>query len=368
MASLLTQVVTLLFLAVFASSAIAATDRPIRLVVPFSPGGATDVVARVVGQALSKKLGQPVVVDNRPGAAGSIGVQAVTNAAPDGLTLLLGSNGPIAINPSLYRSLPYSPSRDLVPVAGIASIPFLVVVNSQVPASNLKELVALAKKQPGTLHFASPGVGTTNHLVGEMLKSSTQADMTHVPYKGASPAMNAVASGEVQLMSGDVSTLMPMVESKKLKAVAVTSGQRSALAPSIPTVAESGFPGFDVYGWFGIFAPAKTPETLSIDSHRRFKRRSRSRKWCSGSTRWAGRRFRFSRRLRKDDKGRVRQMGQAAFGQQDQPGNRAIVPLARPRHLLHHPGRAQEIEIDTAISLRHRLQEELAIAARGCRR
>ncbi len=240
-------------------SAQAYPSAPITLVAPFPAGGGTDGIARAVAQALSNALGKPVVVENRPGAAGSIGSVHVVRSKPDGYTLLLGSNGPIAINPGLDPSLPYDPSRDLKGVGAIASVPFLLGANAKFEANNIGELVKMAKAEPGKINFASAGTGTTNHLVGELLKTMTGIDMVHIPYKGVSAAMNDVAGGVVQLMSGDISTMLPLIQQGKIKPLAVTGIKRSALIPEVPTIAESGVTGFEANGWFGLYAPAKTP-------------------------------------------------------------------------------------------------------------
>ncbi|HYD59950.1 MAG TPA: tripartite tricarboxylate transporter substrate binding protein [Noviherbaspirillum sp.] len=245
-----------------AESAANYPNTTVKIVVPFGPGGGTDVVARVVAQSLSKRLGQSVIVENRPGAGGVLGVTAVTKSTPDGYTLLLGSNGPISINPSVYRNLSYSPSRDLVPVASIAAVPFLLVANPQFPANNVKELIEIARKKPGTVTYASPGNGTTNHLVGALIESMAGVDMLHVPYKGAAAAANDVIGGQVQIMSGDANTLLPMVQNGKLKSLAVTGATRSVLLPNVPTVAESGLPDFQATGWFGLFAPKGVPAAV----------------------------------------------------------------------------------------------------------
>lgn len=235
---------------------------PIKLVVPFAPAGGTDAVARAVAQSLSKQLGQTVVVENRPGAAGALGTMNVVRAKPDGYTLLLGSNGPIAVSPGLDPKVQYDPARDLVAVAGIAAVPFLLAANKELPANTVSELLALARSKPGTINFASPGTGTTNHLVGELLNTMAKVNMVHIPYKGAAPAMNDVAGGTVQFMSGDISTLLPMIQGGRLKALAVTGAARSPLLASVPTVAESGVPGFEANGWFGLFAPKDTPQDV----------------------------------------------------------------------------------------------------------
>lgn len=253
----------LMALALPAGAAMAAyPDAPIKLVVPFSPGGGTDTVARAAAQSLSKHLKQTVIVENRPGAAGAVGTMAVVRAQPDGYTLLLGSNGPIAISPSLDPKLPYDPARDLTAVAALAAMPFLLASNQQFEANDVKGLLDIARAKPGVLNFASPGTGTTNHLVGELLKTMGQVNMVHIPYKGASLAMNDVAGGSVHFMSGDINTLLPAIQNERLKPLAVTGAQRSPLLPHVPTVAESGLPGFEASGWFGLFAPAGTPEAI----------------------------------------------------------------------------------------------------------
>ena len=244
---------------------IVATAQPtypttaVRLVVPFAAAGGTDSVARVVVQVMGMRLGQPVVVDNRPGAGGSIGTLAVTQAKPDGYTLLLGSNGTMVLNPLLYPQLKYQVDRDLVPVAGIATVPFLVAANPQFGATDIKGLLATAKQKDVT--FASPGNGTTNHLAGVLLGSMADVNMTHVPYRGTSPATNDVVAGVVNFLSGDFGTLLPMVNAGKLRALAVTGSQRVAILPNVPTVAET-LPGFDATGWFGVFAPKGTPQAV----------------------------------------------------------------------------------------------------------
>jgi tripartite-type tricarboxylate transporter receptor subunit TctC len=235
-------------------------NAPVKIIVAYAAGGGTDVVARVVAQTLSARLGQPVIVENKPGAGGSLGTTAAAGAAPDGYTLVLGSNGNMILNPLLYPNIKYQVDRDFVPVAGIASIPYLIAANSQLNVSDVKGLVQLGKKQK--LTFASPGNGTTNHLVGVLLESMTKVDMLHVPYRGAAPAMNDVVSGQVNFLSGDLATLMPMVNAGKLQPLAVTGQQRVANLPNVPTVAESGFPGFDATGWFGLFAPRGTPSQI----------------------------------------------------------------------------------------------------------
>lgn len=233
---------------------------PIRLIVAFAAGGGTDSVARPLALALSARLGQPVVVDNKPGAGGSIGTAAAANAASDGYTFVLGSNGTMVLNPLLYPNIKYQVERDFQPVAGIASIPYLIAANANLKATDIRTLITLGKSQK--LTFASPGNGTTNHLVGVLLESMSKVDMTHVPYRGASLAMNDVVSGQVDFLSGDLATLMPMVNAGKLRPLAVTSAQRTSALPNVPTVAESGFTGFEASGWFALFAPKGTPQVI----------------------------------------------------------------------------------------------------------
>lgn len=235
-------------------------SSPIKLVVPFAASGGTDAVARVVAQVLASHVPQPVIVDNKPGAGGSIGTMAVVQASADGYTLLLGSNGTMVLNPALNPALKYQVEKDLVPVAGIASIPFLIAANPQFKASDIKSLIAAAKTERVT--FASSGNGTTAHLVGVLMESMAKVEMTHVPYRGAAPAMNDVVGGQVHFMPGDLNTLLPMVNSGKLRAIAVTGSQRAAILPNVPTVAESGLPGFEATGWFGVFAPKGTPQAI----------------------------------------------------------------------------------------------------------
>jgi len=230
---------------------------PIRIIVAYAAGGGTDAVARVVAQALSSRLGQPVTVENKPGGGGSIGTAAGATASADGYTFVLGSNGTMVLNPLLYPHIKYQVERDFVAVAGITSIPYLIAANPKLEASDLQSLAALGKTRK--LTFASPGNGTTNHLVGVLLESMAKIDMIHVPYRGASLAMNDVISGQVDFLSGDFSTLMPMVNAGKLKPIAVTGPRRVSILPNLPTVAES---GFDATGWFALFAPKNTPAPI----------------------------------------------------------------------------------------------------------
>jgi tripartite-type tricarboxylate transporter receptor subunit TctC len=235
--------------------------RPIRVVVPFTPGGSNDLIGRIIGQKLSESLGQPVIIDNRPGGGSTIGVQLVVNAPPDGHTLLTTSGG-IATNVSLYK-LSYDPRKDLAPVALLAQMPYLIAANPALPAKTVQEVIALARSQPGKLAFSSSGAGTSSHLAGEMFKSAARINMLHVPYKGGGPAVAAAAGGEVQLTFNVITGPLPMVRANKLRAIAVTSPARAPAAPEIPTVAESGLPGFEMIAWYNTFAPARTPAAIT---------------------------------------------------------------------------------------------------------
>ena len=234
--------------------------KPIRIVVPFTPGGSNDLVGRVLAQKLNDAWGQPVIIDNRPGAGSTIGIELVVRAAPDGYTLLTTSGG-IAINVSLYR-LPFNPVIDLAPVALLAQMPYLLAVHPSVPARSTKEVINLAKAQPGKLVFASSGAGTSSHLAMEMFKSLAKIDLLHVPYKGGGPAVNAVVSGEVQVIFNVITGTLPPARASKIRALAVSSGKRAEVVPELPTVAESGLPGFEVIAWYNIFAPAGTPRRI----------------------------------------------------------------------------------------------------------
>jgi tripartite-type tricarboxylate transporter receptor subunit TctC len=245
-----------------ASAADPFPTKPLRIVVPFPPGGPADILARTVGDRIAPALGQPVVVDNRPGAGGNIGMELVAKAAPDGHTLALAPAGNLTVNPSLYRNVPYDVGRDFAPVTVIAAVPNVLVLNPQVPAKDLAELIAYAKANPGKLNFSSPGPGSGAHLAGELLKSSAGIDIVHVPYNGIAPAVTAVMAGEVQLMFAGAPSALPQVNGGKLRALGVASPKRMASAPALPTIAESGLPGFDVTSWYGIVAPAGTPPAV----------------------------------------------------------------------------------------------------------
>jgi tripartite-type tricarboxylate transporter receptor subunit TctC len=233
-------------------------DKPIRIVVPFAPGGSTDVLARLVGQKLGERWGQPVLVENRPGAGGNIGAEQIAKSAPDGYSLLLGGV-PHAISASLYSKLPYDLARDLTPVAEIASFPSAIVLHPSLPAHSVKELIALARARPGQLSFGSAGVGSPNHLALELFDTMAGVRMTHVPYKGSGQLIGDLLAGQVQLASMGTPVALPHVQSGKLRAIAVTGAARSSLLPEVPTVSEAGLPGFEVTSWYGVFGPAGLP-------------------------------------------------------------------------------------------------------------
>ena len=236
--------------------------RPVRLVVPFSAGaGVTDIMARLTAQRLGEQLGQQFVVDNRPGVSGIVGTEIVAKAPADGYTLLV-MNVSFVVNPSLYRKLPYDSQKDFVPVTMLNSAPLVLVVNPAVPAKSVQELLALARARPGQLNYGSGGPGTTPHLSTELFKSLAGIDMTHVPYKGGAPALSDLVGGQIQVMIENMPGTMPFVRGGKLRALAVSSPKRSALEPELPTIAESGVPGYEVIGWNGIVAGAGTPRAI----------------------------------------------------------------------------------------------------------
>jgi len=236
--------------------------KPIRIVVPFPPGGATDILARAVAQKLTDAWGQAVVVDNRPGAGGNIGSEIVAKAAPDGYTLEMGTVGTHAINASLYAKMPYDHVKDFAPVILVAGVPNVLVVNPSLPVSSVQELIAYAKANPGKLNFASSGNGTSIHLAGELFKVMAGVQMTHIPYKGSAPALQDLIGGQVQLMFDNLPPSLPHIKAGKLRALAVTSATRSSALPDTPTIAESGLPGFEASSWFGVLAPAGTPPAI----------------------------------------------------------------------------------------------------------
>ena len=242
-------------------------SRPIRMIVAYPPGGGTDQVGRVMADQLSQTLGQNVVVDNRGGATGNIGTELAARAVPDGYTLLMGNVAPNAVNVSLLKKLGFDPVRDFAPVSLVAVTPNILVTNPSIPVKTVKELIAYAKAKPGALNFPSAGVGSSSHLAGEMLKSMTGISMVHIPFKGGGPALVAVIAGEVQIMFATMPAAMPHVKSGKVKPVAVTTAKRSQAMPDLPTIAESGVKGYEASTWYGLLAPARTPQAIVTRLH-----------------------------------------------------------------------------------------------------
>ncbi len=251
-------------LALFACGVAGAQEyptRPIRLIAPFAPGGPTDLFARLMGAKLGERLGQPVLVENRPGAGGSVGAEAAAKATPDGYTLVLVSSS-FAVNATLYPKLPYDTLKDFAPVTLLASAPFLLAANQGVPAGSVRELIAYAKANPGKLNYGSGGSGSGPHIVAELFKSEAGVNIVHIPYKGTGPLTAALIAGDVQLAFGNIFALVPQIKSGRLKAIAVTGRERSSALPEVPTVAESGLPGFEAVGVHGLLAPAGTPRRI----------------------------------------------------------------------------------------------------------
>jgi tripartite-type tricarboxylate transporter receptor subunit TctC len=247
-------------------------SKPIRFVVPYPAGGPLDIIARLLAQKVSESVKQPVIVDNKPGAGGNIGADFVAKSPADGYTILMGAVATHAINPVLYASIPYDPVRDFAPITQIASTPNVLVVNPSLPVNNVRELIAYAKANPGRLNFGSGSTGSAGHLAGELFKAMAGVEMTHVPYKGAAPAMQDLAGGQIQLMFDNLASSLGQVRAGKVRALAVTTAKRSPLAPELPTIAESGLPGFDIGTWFGLFAPAATPREALDRLHAEFTR------------------------------------------------------------------------------------------------
>ena len=235
--------------------------RPVRLLIPFAPGGGTDTLARIITPRLTETLGQQWVVDNRGGAGGNLAAEIVAKAAPDGHTVFMGFNTVLTVNPGLYK-LPFSMEKDLQPVTLLSTAQYILVIHPSVPAGTLQDFVAYAKQKPGALNYSSGGVGTPLHLSDELLSKRAGIQMVHIPYKGGGPAAAALLAGEVQVLFGSVASSMPHVKSGRLKALATTGIKRSKVAPELPTIAESGFPGFDVGSWYALLVPAKTPVSI----------------------------------------------------------------------------------------------------------
>ena len=234
-------------------------DHPVRIVVPFPAGGSNDVVARFLGMKLYEVWGQQVIIDNRPGAGGNIGAEMVARSAPDGYTLLLTAPGPLAVNQSLYPHLPFDPMVDFAPVALVASVQIVLAVNPEVKATNVRELIALAKHSPGKINFGSSGYGSTNHLAGELFKKLAGIDIVHVPYRGAAPAMNDLVAGQIPMLFDNMPAIQPQALAGAIRPLAVAGASRSPLFPQLPTMVEAGVPGFEASSWFGLVAPAKIP-------------------------------------------------------------------------------------------------------------
>jgi tripartite-type tricarboxylate transporter receptor subunit TctC len=238
-------------------------ERGVKIVVPFPAGGSNDVVARLLGARLSELWGQAVVIDNRGGGGGNIGAEAVARSPADGYTLLLTAPGPLVVNQSLYSKLSFNPEQDFTPIALIASVPIVLAVNPGVKAATVSELIALAKASPGKLNFGSSGLGSTNHLAGELLKARAGIDIVHVPYRGAAPAMNDLIAGEIPMMFDNMPAVRPQVKGGTIRALAVAGAARSPLFPELPTMVEAGVPNFEASSWFGLVAPAKIPPDVT---------------------------------------------------------------------------------------------------------
>lgn len=244
------------------ASAQAWPTKPVTIVVPWPPGGPSDIAARPIAKGLSDSLGQSFLVENRGGAGGNLGTAGVTKAAPDGYTLLITSSAPIVINPSLYKNMPFDPAKDLIPITNLIRVPLVLAAHPSVPANNLQELVALIRSKNGGFQYASAGNGTPQHLTGELFKSVAKLDMIHIPYKGSAPAINDLLGGHVPIMFDSTVAITPHIKAGKLKPIAVSGAKRSPQFPDVPTFAESGYPEVESYAWYGFFAPAGTPKEL----------------------------------------------------------------------------------------------------------
>src|SRR5437763_8598288 len=237
-------------------------SKPVRILVPLPPGGPADSLARIVGDKLGQSLGQPFVIENKPGAGGNIGMEQGAKAAPDGYTLTLAAAGNLTIAPSLYSKLPYDPAKDYAPITVLATVPNILITAPTVPTRTLRDLITLAKARPGTLNFASPGNGSGAHLAGELFKSMAGIEIVHVPFNGVAPAMNAILAGEVQIFFAQSSAALPYIRTGKVTALGVASARRITSAPELPTMAEAGLPDFDVTSWYALVAPAGTPAAI----------------------------------------------------------------------------------------------------------
>ena len=253
------------FICIALSSFAAAQTWPsknVTIVVPWPPGGPSDIVARPTAKGLSDSAGKPFIVDNRGGAGGNIGSEHVARSAPDGHTLLISSGGPVVINPHVYKKMTYDPMKDLVPVTNMLRVPLVLAVNPEVPAKNLQELIAYIKAQKGAASWASAGNGTPQHMTGELFRTTAKLEMTHVPYKGSAPAINDLVGGHVPMMFDTTIAIIPQIKAGKVRAIAVSGVRRSPQLPDVPTFAEAGLAGVESYGWYGLFAPAKTPKDV----------------------------------------------------------------------------------------------------------
>ena len=247
-----------------ASAALAQTypNKPIRVIIAQAPGSATDVISRVVGNRLQESLGQPVVIEARPGAGGAVGTEAAARSTADGYTLFMANNSTHGSNPALYPKLPYDAVNDFAPITLVAAVPYVLVVDPSLPVNSVEQLIALAKSKPGKMNYASAGNGSTHHFCGELLKSMAGIDLVHVPYKGSPPAIAGLLGGEVSLMFANLTDIGGQLKSGKVKALAVTVGKRASLIPEVPTLSEAGLPGFEIGSWFGLLAPAGTPAPI----------------------------------------------------------------------------------------------------------
>ena len=238
-------------------------NRPLRLIVPFPPGGAVDILGRAIALNAREAIGQNIVIDNRAGFGGAVGSEIAARAAPDGYTLLMGSTSTISINPALVSKLAYDPIKDFTPITLVAFVPHLLVANASVPAATLKEFIAHVKARPGQVNYGSAGSGTPHHIALEMFKQMAGVDMVHVPYKGTAPALIDLLSGRVSVMSAEVLAVLPHARAGKLRALGIATSARNQVAPDIPTVSEAGLPGFEVTSWYGVLAPAGTPKDIT---------------------------------------------------------------------------------------------------------
>jgi tripartite-type tricarboxylate transporter receptor subunit TctC len=265
-----------LVLAVGGARAQSYPAKPVRVVVAFAPGGTTDILARLYSQKLTASTGQQFIVDNRTGAGGTIGTDIVAKSAPDGYTIKFGSTSSLAVSPNLYPNLPFDLTRDLTPVAHVASAPIVLAIHPSLPVKNMRELLALAKAKPGQINFASSGTGSSLHLCGEYLKYLAKIDLTHVPYKGVGAALPDLISGQVQLLFSDMAPFVPYVKTGKLRVLAVTTALRTKLYPDLPTIAESGVPGYDLAGWYGVVVPTRTARAIVDRLHAEYTQAMRA--------------------------------------------------------------------------------------------